>query len=58
MLGELSSFASDGLEQHRDSSWRIDGVVPEPLDLWMGELPHHPPEHGGELRGEKHHSRG
>jgi hypothetical protein len=46
-------FAGDGLEQYPDSRWRVDGVIANPLDWWMGKLPHHPTEHGGELRGEE-----
>src|SRR2546426_2266942 len=43
------SLASDGLEQDPRSGERLDGVIPDPLNLRAGELPHHPSEQGGEL---------
>ena len=47
------SLASDGLEQDPRSGERLDSVIPDPLNLRAGELPHHPSEQGGELGGEE-----
>src|SRR5207244_4517202 len=47
------SLARDGLEQDPKSGERLDGVIPDPLNLRACELPHHPSEQGGELGGEE-----